>query len=80
MDANKKGNGTQVTLNVDFGSGGGDSYPAYKAGTDYKAGDKVSNKGANFECKPWPFTAWCKEAGYEPGVATHWDQAWIKAN
>lgn len=80
VDANKKGNGTQVTLNVDFGSGGGDSYPAYKAGTDYKAGDKVSNKGANFECKPWPFTAWCKEAGYEPGVATHWDQAWIKAN
>lgn len=80
VDADRKASGAQVTLTVDFGSGGGDSHPAYKAGTDYKAGDKVSNKGANFECKPWPFTAWCKEAGYEPGVATHWDQAWIKTN
>lgn len=54
--------------------------PAYQAGTAYKAGDKVSNQGSNYQCKPHPYTAWCAGAAwaYEPGKGTAWDSAWIK--
>lgn len=82
VDANKKGNGAQVTLNVDYGSGGGDDYPAYTfpPATPYKAGDIVSNGGANYECKGHPYTAWCSgaRAYYEPGKGQAWEQAWTK--
>ncbi|ENY72140.1 chitinase 92 [Aeromonas diversa CDC 2478-85] len=59
---------------------GGAGYPAYKAGTTYKAGDRVSNVGGNYECKPYPFTTWCSGAAwaYEPGKGTAWQDAWIK--
>ena len=36
------------------GGAGGGKYPAYKEGTAYKAGERVSNAGQDFECKPWP--------------------------
>ena len=54
--------------------------PAYQAGTAYKAGDRVSNQGSNYQCKPHPYTAWCAGAAwaYEPGKGTAWDSAWIK--
>ncbi len=53
-------------------------YPAYNTSTTYKAGDKVSNAGNNYQCKSWPYTGWCSgpAAFYEPGVGTAWDTAW----
>lgn len=61
-------------------AGGGEEYPAYKEGTAYKAGDKVSNLGGNYQCKPHPYTGWCAGAAwaYEPGKGTAWGDAWIK--
>jgi len=55
-------------------------YPAYKEGTPYKAGERVSNGGASYECKPHPYTGWCAGAAwaYEPGKGTAWSDAWIK--
>ncbi|MFC3913237.1 glycoside hydrolase family 19 protein [Pseudaeromonas sharmana] len=68
------------------GEGSGDTtppagdYPAYKAGNAYKAGDRVSNAGDSYECKPHPYTGWCSGAAwaYEPGKGTAWSDAWIK--
>ncbi|MGL6402533.1 glycoside hydrolase family 19 protein [Aeromonas hydrophila] len=65
------------------GSGGTtppDGNPPYKEGTTYKAGDKVSNLGGNYQCKPHPYTGWCAGAAwaYEPGKGTAWSDAWIK--
>ena len=61
-------------------SGGGEEYPAYVEGTAYKAGDKVTNIGENYECKPWPYTSWCAGARevYGPGVGRAWQEAWNK--
>lgn len=55
-------------------------YPAYKEGVTYKEGDKVSNNGNIFQCKPWPYTGWCSgsPAAYAPGVGRVWDAAWTK--
>ncbi|QHF47378.1 hypothetical protein PspS35_27655 [Pseudomonas sp. S35] len=66
-----------VRLTVTPGSGGGD-YPAYKEGTPYKAGDIVTNAGANYKCKPHPYTAWCAGAAraYAPGTGWAWKEAW----
>lgn len=62
------------------GNGGGNdgSVPAYKAGTAYKALERVSNLGKVWECKPWPYTNWCGQSPfhYEPGKGLYWDQAW----
>lgn len=75
---NYKTGKTTTTVTVNPSSGGGD-YPAYVPGTDYKAGDKVSHNGSDYECKPWPYTGWCKEAAYEPGHANgNWVNAWLK--
>ncbi|WP_394327796.1 glycoside hydrolase family 19 protein [Aeromonas salmonicida] len=65
------------------GSGGTtppDGNPPYQAGTANKAGDKVSNLGGNYQCKPHPYTGWCAGAAwaYEPGKGTAWGDAWIK--
>ena len=35
------------------------AYPAYQAGTAYKAGDIVSNVGNLYECKEFPYSGWC---------------------
>ncbi|WP_313687012.1 fibronectin type III domain-containing protein [Pantoea sp.] len=53
-------------------------HPAYKEGTNYKAGDVVSNKGGLYQCKPWPYTSWCGGVAwaYEPDAGQHWSQAW----
>ncbi|WP_052446123.1 immunoglobulin-like domain-containing protein [Aeromonas fluvialis] len=55
-------------------------YPAYVPGTSYKAGERVSNAGGNYECKPYPYTGWCGGAAwaYAPGQGTAWSDAWIK--
>ena len=59
-------------------SGGSCSAPQYLSGTTYVAGSKVSNKGKQYECKPYPYTGWCSAspAAYEPGVGFAWADAW----
>ena len=55
------------------------AYPAYQAGTAYKAGDIVSNAGALYECKGIPFTpGWCGASPYHtpPRGGVVWADAW----
>ena len=58
------------------GGTGGGKYPAYKEGTAYKAGERVSNAGQDFECKPWPYTNWCGQSAqyYAPGTGLNWSE------
>ncbi|MGL4710700.1 MAG: hypothetical protein ACRCWH_21110, partial [Aeromonas veronii] len=60
--------------------GGNGSYPAYVAGTAYQSGERVSNNGGNYECKPWPYSGWCGGVAshYAPGTGSHWSDAWTK--
>ncbi|WP_306170136.1 glycosyl hydrolase family 18 protein [Burkholderia ubonensis] len=60
------------------GGGEGGKYPAYKAGTQYNAGDIVSNLGKLYQCKPFPYSGWCSGApsAYEPGKGFAWNDAW----
>lgn len=60
--------------------GGGGDYPAYVPGTAYKAGDKVSNRGGVYQCKPFPASGWCSQSPphYAPGAGSHWQDAWDK--
>ncbi|WP_038892971.1 trypsin-like serine protease [Vibrio campbellii] len=53
---------------------------AYQAGTNYSAGDVVTNNGASYQCKPWPNSLWCGStpSAYEPGVGSAWTDAWLK--
>tara|TARA_Y100001956_G_scaffold82663_1_gene104618 strand:- start:674 stop:2191 length:1518 start_codon:yes stop_codon:yes gene_type:complete len=53
---------------------------AYQAGTSYNAGDVVTNKGASYQCKSWPYNLWCGStpSAYEPGVGTNWQIAWTQ--
>ncbi|MGL4826899.1 MAG: immunoglobulin-like domain-containing protein [Vibrionaceae bacterium] len=62
------------------GQGGGGDYPAYAPGTSYQAGDRVSNAGGNYECKPFPYSGWCGESPshYAPGTGSSWADAWMK--
>lgn len=55
-------------------------YPQYVEGTAYEAGDRVTNAGNSYECKPHPYTGWCAgEAwAYAPGTGLYWDQAWTE--
>ncbi len=56
----------------------GDVAP-YEAGKKYVEGDKVLAKDGNvYQCKPWPNSAWCAQASYEPSVSTFWADAWNK--
>jgi N-acetylglucosamine-binding protein A len=64
--------------------GGGYDF-VFPEGLDtYKAGTKVlATDGNVYECKPHPFSGWCKNYSpannaYEPGKGWAWDQAWIK--
>ncbi|MGL5947502.1 MAG: immunoglobulin-like domain-containing protein [Aeromonas sp.] len=71
-----------VTLTEEQGGNGGEEgdFPAYAAGNSYDAGDRVSNAGANYECKPWPYSGWCggSASHYAPGAGSAWSDAWIK--
>jgi hypothetical protein len=60
----------------DAGTGGCDA-PAYRSGVAYGPGDRVSNRGSVYRCKPWPFSGWCGAgSAYEPGVGWAWQDAW----
>ncbi|MGU5655265.1 immunoglobulin-like domain-containing protein [Aeromonas allosaccharophila] len=70
-----------VTLAEESDNGGNDGdYPAYAPNTGYQAGDRVSNAGGNFECKPWPYSGWCggSTSHYAPGTGSAWSDAWTK--
>ncbi|EPF0317278.1 fibronectin type III domain-containing protein [Enterobacter chuandaensis] len=57
------------------------TYPDYKEGRSYAAGDIVTGTDGNaYQCKPWPFTGWCSGAGfaYAPGTGSAWSMAWDK--
>ncbi|BAJ00828.1 glycoside hydrolase family 19 protein [Shewanella violacea] len=56
-----------------------DGASPYQVGHAYAAGDIVSNASGLYECKPFPYTAWCAGAAwaYEPGVGAAWQDAWI---
>lgn len=58
------------------GSGTCDGVAAWSVKA-YSAGDRVKNGGKLYECKPYPFTGWCANAAYEPGLADGtWTNAW----
>ena len=45
--------------------------------TAYSPGETVEQDGVVYECKPWPDSLHCSQAGYEPGTSLHWTQAWL---
>ncbi|WP_276556189.1 immunoglobulin-like domain-containing protein [Aeromonas piscicola] len=70
-----------VTLAEESNNGGNEGdYPAYAPNTGYQAGDRVSNTGGNYECKPWPYSGWCggSTSHYAPGTGSAWSDAWTK--
>ncbi|WP_434472064.1 immunoglobulin-like domain-containing protein [Aeromonas veronii] len=69
-----------VALTEESSGGGEGDYPAYAPNTGYQAGDRVSNAGGNYECKPWPYSGWCggSSSHYAPGTGTAWSDAWIQ--
>lgn len=63
----------------------------FKANYAYEAGETVinplndvsstnNNNGyavlAYYQCKEFPYTAWCAQEAYEPGVGMAWEEAW----
>lgn len=54
---------------------GPSDYPAYQAGSQYHAGDVVSNKGKDYICK---VANWCsgEPKAYAPGDGWAWQSAW----
>ncbi len=66
-----------ITVEND-GSGGNCDAPQYTEGGGYVAGSEVQNDGNLYECKPWPFSAWCNGSAtaYAPGSGTDWGDAW----
>ena len=51
-------------------------YPGYVAGEMYTAGEIVRNRGGLYQCKKWPYSGWCRQAAYAPGVSIYWSNAW----
>ena len=49
----------------------------YLVGTSYEERDVVENNGVVYECKEEPYNQFCGQAGYEPGVDTHFRDAWL---
>ncbi|MFA0555416.1 immunoglobulin-like domain-containing protein [Vibrio sp. 10N.222.55.A1] len=82
----KASDGEMVMVNDSFAvkDGGGTTpppgdYPPYEAGTNYAAGDiVVGSDNGLYECKPWPYTAWCASASYAPADSQYWQDAWTK--
>jgi hypothetical protein len=48
----------------------------WRPATNYAAGTEVQNTGTKYQCKPYPHSGHCSQAGYEPGVGTAWSNAW----
>ncbi|MGL4712084.1 MAG: immunoglobulin-like domain-containing protein [Shewanella sp.] len=69
-----------VTLVANDDGGEPGDYPAYAPGTQYQAGDVVTNAGGIYQCRPWPNSGWCGGSAthYAPGVGSAWQDAWSK--
>ena len=56
--------------------------PIYVPAAQYQEAAQVINPNDDsggitvYECKPAPYTPWCAQAAYEPGVAQYWSEAW----
>ena len=50
-----------------------DSQNTWNKNTSYTEGDTVEYNGSTYECRPWPYTAWCEQR--EPGT-NGWEEAW----
>lgn len=56
-----------------------------RSGTDdnkYEEGDRITANGLVFECRMWPYSGHCGQAGYQPlnadaATADAWKDAWI---
>jgi chitin-binding protein len=71
-----------VEFPVRINPANGDTYPPYVENKTppYAPNEKVSNKGANYQCKPGGESGWCSQAPsfYAPGTGSHWKDAWIE--
>jgi GH18 family chitinase len=71
--------GTSTAVSVTVSGGTGCAGKAqYVENNGYVAGSQVQNVGSWYECKPYPYTAWCNGAAwaYAPGTGTYWADAW----
>ena len=71
---------TSIVIDVTRGGSTCNGLPAYPSGIgSYKGGDRISNIGNIYECKPWPYDGWANStnSAYEPGVGFAWQDAWI---
>jgi len=61
-------------------TGGNCNVPAYIENGGYSGGSQVENGGIKYECKPFPYEAWCNGAAwaYEPGNGLYWSDAWVE--
>lgn len=50
--------------------------PQWASGT-YSGGARVKNQNKLYECKQFPYSGWCGNPGYQPGVSPTWQDAWI---
>ena len=80
---NSKGSDTgSANIKILKKEGGGvdPSIPAYVPNTIYQGGDKVTNAGGIYQCKPFPYSGWCGQApaAYAPGQGFAWSDAWDK--
>jgi hypothetical protein len=50
----------------------------YAENAGYVAGSKVKSAGAQYQCKPYPYSGWCNGAAwaYGPGTGAYWADAW----
>lgn len=46
----------------------------------YAHNSVVSSQNSNYRCKGHPYTVWCSEEEYEPGVSLFWGMAWELVN
>ena len=52
----------------------------YSPSKKYAHNDVVSSQYKNYRCKSYPYTVWCNEVEYEPGVSSFWGLAWDLVN
>lgn len=80
------GDAVQQTLDLMFKdpASGGDYQFTFPDGLkSYTAGTRVlqPKNGKVYQCKPFPYSGWCSQwastaTQYEPGVGSHWQEAW----
>lgn len=54
--------------------------PPYSPSTVYAHNNVVSSQNNNYRCKGHPYTVWCSNNEYEPGVSSFWSLAWDFVN